>query len=412
MNILFISPNSPLESIGGIERYVVNLIDYCKNQSHFRIIIVLPTYKDSYIEETGNVVTYFNENIALSKNISGKEISEKAQPFAKTVKNIIIKHKINIICAENFHVGLPAAYSLLLNMVAGLHKISLILRLHSFATTDLQVELINQLMWNKISCISKSVAGDCFQKGADINSLSTDYLGVNTNEFNKNITTQYRLREKLNLLPENKIVLTATRIIHGRRNIIQEKGIINLIQAFSKLSPRYPNLRLLIAVGKPPDNLKNEFDQAYEMLLGYIKLHNIKTKTIVKMFKLNEMPEVYRESDVFALPSENETFGQVFIESMACGLPVIGTKTGGIPEIISDSYNGYLIPPNDSSILAQMIEKLINERSTRDRFIRAGIKTVEDKFTSEKQFSNFMKTLEETASGRDITSDTPGANPS
>jgi glycosyltransferase involved in cell wall biosynthesis len=400
MNILFISPNSPLESIGGVERYIVNLTDYCKNQSQFKTVIVLPTYKESSIEETGNVVTYFDENIALLKNISGKEISEKARLFSKMIENIIIEHKIDIICAENFHVGFPAAYSLLLNMVAGLHKIPLILRLHSFAVTDLQVELVNQLMWNKISCVSKSVTGDCFQKGADINILSTDYLGVNINEFNKNIKTQYQLRSNLNLLPENKIVLTATRIIRGRKSILQEKGLINLIQAFSKLSPRYPNLRLLIAVGKPPDNLKNEFDRTYEMLLGYIRLHDVETKTIVKMFKLNEMPEVYGGSDVFALPSENETFGQVFTEAMACGLPVIGTKVGGIPEIISDSYNGYLIPPNDSSILAQMIEKLMNDRSTRNRFIKAGIKTVEDKFTSEKQLFNFVKMLEETASGQ------------
>ena len=399
MNILFISPNSPLESVGGVERYIVNLTDYCKNQSQFKTVIVLPTYKESSIEETGSVVTYFDENIALSKNISGKEISEKARLFSKTIENIIIEHKIDIICAENFHVGLPPAYSLLLNLVAGLHKIPLILRLHSFAVKDIQIELVNQLMWNKISCVSKSVAGDCFQKGADINLLSTDYLGVNINEFNKNIKTQDQLRGNLNLLPENKIVLIATRIIHGKRNILQEKGIINLIQAFSKLSPRYPKFRLLIAVGKPPDNLKTEFDRAYEMLLGYIRLHNIEAKTIVKMFKLNEMPEVYGGSDVFTLPSENETFGQVFIEAMACGLPVIGTKVGGIPEIISDSYNGYLIPPNDSSILAQMIEKLMNDRSTRNKFIKAGIKTVEDKFTSEKQLFNFMKTLEETASG-------------
>lgn len=400
MNILFISPNSPLESVGGVERYVVNLIDFCKNQSHFKIIVVLPTYKDSYIEETGNVVTYYDENIALSKNISGKEILEKARLFSKTIENIIVEHKIDIICAENFHVGLPPAYSLLLNMLAGLHKIPLILRLHSFAVTDLQVELVNRLMWNKISCVSKSVAGDCFRKGADINLLSTDYLGVNINEFNKNIKTQHQLRGNLNLLPENKIVLTATRIIHGKRNILQEKGLINLIQAFSKLLPRYPESRLLIAVGKPPDNLKTEFNQAYEMLLGYIRLHNIEAQTIVEMFKLNEMPEVYGGSSVFVLPSENETFGQVFIEAMACGLPVIGTKVGGIPEIISDSSNGYLIPPNDSSILAQMIEKLMNDRSTRSRFIKAGIKTVEDKFTSEKQLFNFMKTLEETASGQ------------
>lgn len=402
MNILFISPNSPLESVGGVERYIVNLMDYCKNQSQLKTVLVLPTYKESSIEETGSLVTYFDKNIALAKKISGKEISEKAHLFSKTIENIIIEHKIDIICAENFHVGLPPAYSLLLNMVASLHKTPLILRLHSFAATDLQVELVNQLMWNKISCVSKSVTGDCFQKGADINILSTDYLGVNINEFNRKTSAQHQLKEKLKLSPKDKIVLTATRIIHGRRNILKEKGVINLIQAFSKLSPRYPNLHLLIAVGKPPDNLKDEFDQAYEMLLGYIKLHNIEAKTIVRMFKLNEMPEVYGGSDVFALPSENETFGQVFIEAMACGLPVIGTKVGGTPEIISDSYNGYLIQPNDSSILAQKIENLTNDYSTIDKFIRTGIKTVENKFTSEKQFFNFMKMLKETAFGESL----------
>ena len=398
MNILFISPNSPFESIGGVERYITNLINYCKDNSQLKTIVVLPTYNDGSIKKQGNVTIYFDKNIGLLKNISGKEISEKAQIFSKTIEDIIIKHKIDIICAENFHVGLPAAYNLLLNMIAGLYKIPLVLRLHSFASTDLQVELVNQLMWKKISCVSKSVTGDCFQKGADINILSTDYLGVDTHEFDKNMRPEPQFRKSLNLLPQNKIILTATRIIHGRKSILQEKGIINLIQAFSKLSPHYPDLRLLVAEGKPPDDLKNEFNQANKMLLGYIKLNNIESKTIVRMFKLNEMPEVYRGSNVFALPSENETFGQVFIEAMACGLPVIGTKVGGIPEIISDSYNGYLIPPNDSSILAQMIERLVIDRSTRSRFIKAGIKTVEDKFTSEKQFFNFMKMLEETLS--------------
>lgn len=393
MNILFISPNSPLESTGGVERYIVNLISYCKKQSQLKAILVLPTSKESRVEEDGNMVIYFDKNIVSVKNISGKEISKRARLFSKTIGGIINKHNIEIICAENLDVGLPPAYSLLLNMIAALHKVPLVLRLHSFATTDLQMELVNQLMWNKISCVSKSVAGDCFQKGADINILSTDYLGVNVDEFNKD-KVERGLKKELNLLPENKIVLTATRILHGRNSIIKEKGIINLIQAFSKLSPRYPHLRLLIALGRPPDNLKDEFEQAYEMLRGYVRLHNIEEQTIIKTFKLDEMPKVYASSDVFALPSENETFGQVFIEAMSCGLPVIGTKVGGIPEIISDSYNGYLIVPDDSSVLAQRMETLIKNSPVREKFIKAGIKTVESKFTSEKQFSSFMTMLE------------------
>jgi glycosyltransferase involved in cell wall biosynthesis len=106
------------------------------------------------------------------------------------------------------------------------------------------------------------------------------------------------------------------------------------------------------------------------------------------------MPGVYQGSDVFVLPSENETFGQVFIEAMSCALPVIGTKVGGIPEIISDSYNGYLIPVNDSSILAQKIERLLTDRTIREGFIKAGLKTVEKKFAADRQFFSFKQMLE------------------
>jgi glycosyltransferase involved in cell wall biosynthesis len=397
MNTLFISPNSPFESIGGVERYISNLINFCKKQSDIKAFIVLPTYGESGVEEQENVTIYLDSSMGLQKTVSGKEISEKAKEFSKNIEKIVVSRKIDIICAENFHVGLPPAYSLLLNMIASSHKIPLVLRIHSFATTELQVELVNQLLWNKISCVSKSVAGDCFQKGADINLLSTDYLGVDTAKFNSREDSSFNLKESLGLPTENKIILTASRILRGKRSILAEKGLINLIQAFSKLSPRFPNLNLLIAIGKPTENLSNEFELAKKMLDGYIKLNNVESKTIVKMFEMDEMADVYRGSDVFALPSENETFGQVFIEAMSCGLPVIGTKTGGIPEIISDSYNGYLIPPNDSSLLAQMLEKLLNDRSIRDKFIKSGIKTVKAKFTSESQLTLFISALKETA---------------
>ncbi|HSD98582.1 MAG TPA: glycosyltransferase family 4 protein [Patescibacteria group bacterium] len=398
MNVLFISRNSPFESIGGIERYITNLIAYFSSQNKHKLFVLLPTEKEDYSENYGRVTIFYTNSLFMSRSAlaTKKEISEKAKLFSEIVTNSIRKNAINIICAENFHTDLPAAYSLLLTMVTSMLKIPLVLQLHSFETTELQTELVNQLKWDMISCVSKSVAGDSFQKGADINYLSTHYLGVNTSEFIFDETKKNVLKQELGLQMENKIVLTATRIIRGKKNILQEKGLINLIQAFSKLSPRYPKLRLLIAIGKPPDNLKKEFDVAYEMLQGYIKLHNIEKQTIVKPYKLNEMPHVYQGSDMFVLASENETFGQVFIEAMSCGLAVIGTKVGGIPEIISDFYNGFLIPPDDSSILAQKIEILLNDSSVKNKFTQAGIKTVREKFTSTMQFASFTKMLEET----------------
>jgi glycosyltransferase involved in cell wall biosynthesis len=392
MNILFISPSSPRESIGGVERYINNLIEFCKNQSDIKAKIFLPTYGEEYIEEDGNVTLFFNNDIAILKDTSISEISRKARLFADKVEKIINDDEIDIICAENIHLGLPPAYSILLNMVSVIHKIPIVLRLHSFATTELQRELINQLMWRRISCVSISVAGDCFTKGADINILSTEYLGVNTQEFNTKKRPP-KIREQLNLTNKNKIILTACRIIDDQNNILAAKGVINLIESFSKISSRYPDLRLVIAVAKAPKSLETEFNGALEMLKGYVQLRNVAKQTIIKIFSLDEMAQVYQESDLFVLASENETFGQVFVESMACGLPVIGTKVGGIPEIISDSYNGYLVLPNDASVLAQKIEIILNNRSIRDSFIKTGNKTIQEKFTLEKQFSSFMEML-------------------
>lgn len=400
MNILFISPNSPFESIGGIERYVINLINYYKNQEIYNVYLMLPTKEKSHTTTEGKVTIYYDSSLSIARigSNSQGEIVEKARLFGKLVEEIITKHSINIICAENIFFGPPAAYSLLLNMIANVHKIPLVLRLHMYPASELQIALTTQLLWNKISCVSKSVAGDCFQKGADINKLSTDYLGVNLRDFNTQKDSNYNLRQKLNISDDTKIILTASRIIRGSKIILGEKGIINLIQAFSRLSPRYPKLHLVIGVGKASEDLKNYFNSAYEMLLGYIKLHNIEKNTSVQMFELDEMPDVYREADLFVLAAEkNETFGQVFIESMSCGLPVIGAKSGGIPEVISDSYNGYLVPPDDSSILAQRIESIIKSDSVREKFIKAGIKTVEENFTSDNQFLSFQKMLENTA---------------
>lgn len=399
MNILLISKNSPFESIGGIERYIDNLIDYFKTNTNkdVKLFLLLLSTKENHTETKKHVKIYFSNSLYLSKNtqIANKETSKKSQTFAEELTNIVKGERIDIICAENFHTDLPAAYSLSLNMVTMMLKIPLVLQIHSFASTQLQTELINQLNWDKISCVSKSVAGDCFQKGANINLLSTHYLGVNTDKFKVSNTNKKRLKTILKISDKSQIILTATRIIRGKRNILHEKGIINLVESFSKISPRYPNLYLVIAAGKPPEYLMDEFNIAYEMLQGYIKLHDIEKKTFIKMFKLNEMPHVYRGSDIFVLPSENETFGQVFLEAMSCGIPIIGTKVGGIPEIISDSYNGYLVPLSDSSILAQKITYLLGQPTTSKKFINAGLKTIVEKFSSTNQFDKFINILNE-----------------
>lgn len=395
MNILIISPNSQYESIGGVERYLVNLINYSRNRTDNNIFILLMSTGENRQEKIGNVTIFHHNSLSLPMNKTGlqKEVSKKARLFATKVEEIINDHNIDIICAENFHIGLPPSYSILLHLTAGLKNIPLVLQLHSFAKTELQEELVNSLLWSQISCVSKSVAGDCFHKGADIDLLSTAYLGVNTKEFNPTPDNSNSIKSKLGLEPGDKIILTATRILLGGKNILKEKGVINLIQAFSKLSARQDNLYLVIAIGKSTNTLQNEFNAAMQMLEGFIKLNDAEGRTHVKLFQLDEMPDVYKSAEVFVLPSENETFGQVFIEAMASGVPVIGTNVGGIPEIISDSYNGFLVTPDDSTMLEQKLELILNDKDLRTSFRERGISNVKENFDFEVQLKDFFESL-------------------
>lgn len=88
--------------------------------------------------------------------------------------------------------------------------------------------------------------------------------------------------------------------------------------------------------------------------------------------------------DVLVLPSVStplwkEQFGHVLVEAMACGVPVIGTRCGAIPEVIGDA--GIVVDEGDATALADAVARLINDAGERNRLIRAGRERVESRYT-------------------------------
>lgn len=79
------------------------------------------------------------------------------------------------------------------------------------------------------------------------------------------------------------------------------------------------------------------------------------------------LAERYHAADVFILPSLSESFGQVLLEAMSCGLPVIASRVGGIPETIEHGVNGLLVQPGNARALVAAIQKLAaNPELTRE----------------------------------------------
>lgn len=400
MKTLIISPDYSEISIGGVERYVDNLIDYCCQKNN-EAVFLLPALKEDSQEQKGNILIYKRTFLesgykkTSAQNEAGDVvIKEKANAFFVFLNNILDEHKIDIVNAENFNVDLPPVYSLILNMVCFAKKVPVVLRAHNFAHTGMEKALASGLFWERIMCVSKSVASDFFNKGININTLETHYPGVDTREFRPKINGSW-LTKKLKIPESSKIILHASRIIDRKNpDILKEKGITTLLEAFSPLAAKNKDLLLLIAVARPPKKFKDQFQQALNKLQGFIQLNNLTGRVICKEFSLDDMPHVYDGVDLFILASENETFGLVYIEAMACGTPVIGTNIGGIPEVITDNYDGFLIEPNNPSMLTQKIEKILYDENIRKEFVKNGLKTVRRKFSTERQFGLLFKRFE------------------
>lgn len=193
---------------------------------------------------------------------------------------------------------------------------------------------------------------------------------ISTNDIVKEITIPARL-QKIRLLNIGRLS--------------PEKGVSYLIDGVYKMREKYGYDVTLTIVGSGMEesHLKEKIKKmglnGCVKFLGYIPYNS-------------EIINLYRNSDVFILPSLTEGVPKVILEALANGLPVIATSVGGIPEIIKDGENGILIPPADSEAIANAIHRLINNKNLIIDMIKKGLETIKE-YTLEKQRERVIKIL-------------------
>jgi len=113
--------------------------------------------------------------------------------------------------------------------------------------------------------------------------------------------------------------------------------------------------------------------------------------TLVPTMPPQELAEEYRRADVVVLCSENEGFGMTLVEAQLCGRPVIGTRSGGITDIIEDGTSGVLVEPGCPRELADAIESLLTDRQKRERLAQAGHESANSRFNPAAVAQQFIK---------------------
>ena len=106
-------------------------------------------------------------------------------------------------------------------------------------------------------------------------------------------------------------------------------------------------------------------------------------KTLIKFLDHKESQEIIREIDVLFHPTPYESFGRIFIEAMAGGIPVVAIDQGGALEMVRDGVNGFLIPIDDVEQAGARIKQLVDSPELRNRMGQQGRLLVEKKYTTE-----------------------------
>lgn len=198
-------------------------------------------------------------------------------------------------------------------------------------------------------------------------------------------------------------------IVVGR--VSPEKGIHVLLEALDQVLDRFPQTKLTIAgpvVNMPVDFFRPMFAdpklKALEPLFGgkyaeFLKRTvppRVAGRTVFKgMVPHAGLIGLYQGADLLAFPSVwHEPFGIPLVEAMACGLPVVATRGGGVPEIVEDGKTGILVDRGDAAALAQGIIRLLGDDALRARMGQAGRRRAVERFSWETVAENLLACYE------------------
>lgn len=137
------------------------------------------------------------------------------------------------------------------------------------------------------------------------------------------------------------------------------KHIADLLRAFAKLAPAFPDARLVI-IGDGPEHPRLRALHA-ELGLGT-------AAALLGALPDDEVVSWYRRAGIFCLPSVQEGFGIVFLEAMAAGLPIVATTAAAVPEVVPDGRAGTLVPPSNVPALTDALAELLARPALRETY--------------------------------------------
>ncbi len=165
------------------------------------------------------------------------------------------------------------------------------------------------------------------------------------------------------------------------------KRTLDVVDVFSRIAEAMP--ARLVLIGEGPDTV-----------LVRRNVHKKKlADRVVFLGNQTRVEAVLPCSDLFLLPSEEESFGLAALEALACGVPVIGTAGTGLDEVIDDGQSGFLLPVGDTEAMARRGIDLLSETARLSEFKQAAARKALEKFSADKIVTEYEECYREVVDG-------------
>ncbi len=277
---------------------------------------------------------------------------------------LLRRHRIQIIHTNSY---VPGNYA---RLAAALMRVPIIIdHWHGFSRFSRKRRLICRLL-GRVTDLSLAVSQGVKDYLIEQIGLNPAKVRVVHNGVDLARMRQHRpravVRRELGLADGTAAVGLVARLDHWG------KGHKEFFTALASLKDRYPVQGLVIGGGRREAEMRQ---LAVEMGLE---------ERVRFLGQRDDVPDLLAALDIFVLPSHSEGVSLALLEAMAAGLPVIASRVGGLPEVVTDGDHGLLIPPQDPEALAAALARLLDEPAWAKKLGENARRQVEENFSLER----------------------------